>query len=145
MIFGHVVNLFNHVVSVLTTIEMFTLEYLNVRNYLNHVLKILKKLCAAWSVLHLLCTKLHHIPPSVSCGTAGHPTRGVWPHTLHHSSKPTSNANSIIYSNDIKLIDIYRNTSRKPWHNSEWGSAPLNKSHANSIMLTLHWFIHITS
>ncbi len=31
--------------------------------------------------LPLLGAWLHHTRPSVSCGTAGHPIHGVWPHT----------------------------------------------------------------
>ncbi len=35
-------------------------------------------------ILHSLGTQLHHTWPSISCGTAGHPTCEVWPLTPHN-------------------------------------------------------------
>ncbi len=35
-------------------------------------------------ILHSLGTQLHHTQPSGLCGTAGHLTHAVWPHTPHN-------------------------------------------------------------
>ncbi len=48
-------------------------------------------------ILHLFRAQLHHTRPSVSCGTAGHHSHGVWLHTPH---------THLVFSYDYSVLSV---------------------------------------